>query len=100
MDIPSMARETGRILEQVRKQYEQKGNRLENLGGITVAVMGCSVNGPGEARAADVGIAGGRGGTGTIFKGGKPVRTLPEQELLHALREEVLGLLEEKLRAL
>ena len=55
---------------------------------ITVAVMGCIVNGPGEAREADVGIAGGKG-TGLLFKKGKIVRRLKESELLEALKEEI-----------
>lgn len=51
---------------------------------ITVAVMGCVVNGPGEASAADVGIAGGRE-TGMLFCKGKPVKTVPQGELVDAL---------------
>lgn len=51
---------------------------------ITVAVMGCVVNGPGEAREADVGIAGGRG-EGVLFRKGQIVRKVPEEELLPAL---------------
>lgn len=53
---------------------------------ITVAVMGCVVNGPGEAREADYGIAGGLG-RGIIFKKGEVVRTVPEAELLDALAD-------------
>ena len=48
---------------------------------ITVAVMGCPVNGPGEAAAADVGIAGGNG-TGILFRHGEVVRQVPQEELL------------------
>ena len=55
---------------------------------ITVAVMGCAVNGPGEAREADVGIAGGEG-EGLLFKKGKIVKKVPEDQLLAALLEEV-----------
>ena len=55
---------------------------------ITVAVMGCAVNGPGEAREADVGIAGGEG-EGLVFKKGKIVKKVPEDQLLAALLEEV-----------
>lgn len=51
---------------------------------ITVAVMGCVVNGPGEAREADFGIAGGKG-SGVIFRKGKIITTLPENKLLRAL---------------
>lgn len=55
---------------------------------LKVAVMGCVVNGPGEAREADVGIAGGRG-VGMVFRKGKRVRTVPEDELVEALMEEI-----------
>lgn len=55
---------------------------------IKVAVMGCAVNGPGEAREADIGIAGGKG-YGLIFKKGEIIKKLPESELLNALMEEI-----------
>jgi (E)-4-hydroxy-3-methylbut-2-enyl-diphosphate synthase len=55
---------------------------------ITVAVMGCAVNGPGEAREADVGIAGGDG-CGLIFKKGQIVRRVPEEKLIDCLMEEI-----------
>ena len=56
---------------------------------IKVAVMGCVVNGPGEAKEADIGIAGGVG-TGLLIKKGEIVKKLPEDELLDALRYELL----------
>lgn len=56
---------------------------------LKVAVMGCVVNGPGEAREADLGIAGGKG-EGLLIKKGEVIRKLPENELLDALREEIL----------
>ncbi|MCM1155950.1 MAG: flavodoxin-dependent (E)-4-hydroxy-3-methylbut-2-enyl-diphosphate synthase [Roseburia sp.] len=56
---------------------------------IKVAVMGCAVNGPGEAKEADIGIAGGIG-EGLLIKRGEIVRKVPEEELLNALREELL----------
>ena len=55
---------------------------------ITVAVMGCIVNGPGEAREADIGIAGGDG-WGMIFEKGEQVDKLPFAELLPALLERI-----------
>lgn len=55
---------------------------------ITVAVMGCAVNGPGEAREADIGVAGGDG-EGLIFKKGEIIKKVPEKELLSALLSEV-----------
>ncbi len=72
-------------------------NRVEEmvadipLDGVKVAVMGCVVNGPGEAKEADVGIAGGKG-TGLLIRHGEVVRTLPESELLEALRAELLAM--------
>ncbi|MCI9220199.1 MAG: flavodoxin-dependent (E)-4-hydroxy-3-methylbut-2-enyl-diphosphate synthase [Lachnospiraceae bacterium] len=55
---------------------------------IKVAVMGCAVNGPGEAREADLGIAGGQG-EGLLFKKGEILRKVPEEQLLDALKEEL-----------
>ena len=56
---------------------------------IKVAVMGCAVNGPGEAKEADIGIAGGIG-EGLLIKKGEIVKKVPEAELLGTLREELL----------
>ena len=58
---------------------------------IKVAIMGCVVNGPGEAREADIGIAGGAR-VGVLFKKGQKVRQVPERELLFALLSEVAAL--------
>lgn len=57
---------------------------------IKVAVMGCAVNGPGEAREADIGIAGGFG-EGLLIKKGEIVRKVPEDQLLNTLRDELLN---------
>ena len=62
---------------------------------IHIAVMGCEVNGPGEARAADIGVAGGKG-IGLIFKGGEVIRKVPEAEIVQAMREEVERFLAER----
>ncbi len=64
---------------------EKLGNCKKN---ITVAVMGCEVNGPGEAKHADIGIAGGQG-VGLIFKKGEIIKKVPEAELLDALLMEI-----------
>ena len=56
---------------------------------LKVAVMGCVVNGPGEAREADIGIAGGIG-EGLLIRHGEIIRKVPEEQLLEALREELL----------
>ena len=55
---------------------------------LKVAVMGCVVNGPGEAREADLGVAGGCG-EGLLFKKGKILRKMPENQLLAALKDEL-----------
>ena len=57
---------------------------------LKVAVMGCVVNGPGEAKEADIGIAGGRG-NGLLIKKGEIVKRVPETDLLDCLREELLN---------
>ena len=62
---------------------------------VKVAVMGCVVNGPGEAREADIGIAGGIG-EGLLIKKGQILKKLPEDELLPALRAELLAMKEAK----
>ena len=58
---------------------------------LKVAVMGCVVNGPGEARDADVGVAAGRG-VGLVFAKGEPVRKVPEEGIVDALMEEIAKL--------
>ena len=66
------------------------------LNDIKVAVMGCVVNGPGEAKEADLGVAGGKG-VGILFRKGEIVKSgIPESELLAALRTELQKLTEEK----
>jgi (E)-4-hydroxy-3-methylbut-2-enyl-diphosphate synthase len=69
------------------RKVEEKMLPYSNLN-IHVAVMGCEVNGPGEARAADLGVAGGKG-IGLIFKRGQVIRKVPEAEIVTALMEEV-----------
>lgn len=56
---------------------------------LTIAVMGCAVNGPGEARQADYGLAGGNG-EGVLFKNGEIVRKVPEEQLAEALYELIM----------
>lgn len=62
---------------------------------LTVAVMGCVVNGPGEAREADVGIAGGQG-VGLLFRKGEIIRKVPKEELFTALCKEIDQLVKEE----
>jgi (E)-4-hydroxy-3-methylbut-2-enyl-diphosphate synthase len=70
---------------------ERVERRLSTLKGeVAVAVMGCEVNGPGEASAADVGVAYGHGGVGLLFKGGKIVKRMKVEELEEALVTEAV----------
>ena len=78
VDLISIAKEVEEGLKKVKK-------------GITVAVMGCVVNGPGEAADADIGIACGRG-SGVIFKKGKPLRSVAEEDLARELLREIEGM--------
>lgn len=75
IDLIGLASEVERRLSGVNKD-------------ITVAVMGCAVNGPGEAREADIGIAGGDG-CGLLFKHGEIIRKIPEERLLDELLDEI-----------
>ena len=75
VDVVKLANEVDVLLKKANKE-------------ITVAVMGCEVNGPGEAKDADVGIAAGAG-RAVIFRKGEKVRVVPEAEMLTALMEEV-----------
>ena len=69
-------------------QVENMANEFPDLD-LKIAVMGCVVNGPGEAREADIGIAGGAG-EGLLFKHGEIVKKVPEARLLDELRYELL----------
>lgn len=70
------------IVEEAQKRFETMNKNLK------VAIMGCPVNGPGEAREADIGIAGGNG-EGLIFKKGKIIRKAKEEDLLNELIKEM-----------
>lgn len=71
---------------QLAQQVEEKLQDYPKA--LKVAVMGCAVNGPGEAREADIGIAGGNG-EGLIFKKGEIIRKVKEEQLVNALLEEI-----------
>ncbi|MBQ8648612.1 MAG: flavodoxin-dependent (E)-4-hydroxy-3-methylbut-2-enyl-diphosphate synthase [Clostridia bacterium] len=73
-------------LIKIANEVEQKLERVDK--NITVAVMGCVVNGPGEAKGADIGIAGGDG-CGVLFKKGEILRKVPENELVNELIKEI-----------
>lgn len=70
-------------------KVEEMVTEFEHLN-LKVAVMGCVVNGPGESKEADLGIAGGKG-EGLLFKKGEIIRKVPEKDLLNALYEELLN---------
>jgi (E)-4-hydroxy-3-methylbut-2-enyl-diphosphate synthase len=74
-----------RLVEEVEKRIREVPEGLE------IAVMGCVVNGPGEARRADIGVAGGKG-FGFIFRRGKRIRKVPQSRLVEALLEEAKNL--------
>jgi (E)-4-hydroxy-3-methylbut-2-enyl-diphosphate synthase len=71
-------------------QVEEMVSKFDHLD-VKVAVMGCVVNGPGEAREADIGIAGGIG-EGLLIKKGEVIRKVPEDQLLMALQEELMSM--------
>lgn len=71
-------------------QVENMVTEFDHLN-VKVAVMGCVVNGPGEAREADLGIAGGIG-EGLLIRKGEVIRKVPEEQLLEALRQELMKL--------
>jgi (E)-4-hydroxy-3-methylbut-2-enyl-diphosphate synthase len=62
---------------------------------LRVAVMGCVVNGPGEAREADLGVASGNG-KGQIFVKGEVIKTVPEAQIVETLIEEAMRIAEER----
>jgi len=70
----------------IAQEIEEKTRQIKQP--LTVAIMGCEVNGPGEAADADVGLAGGRG-VGLIFREGQVVRKVPESEMVEALLDEI-----------
>ena len=74
-------------LIEIAKEVEQKVAGIKGKK-LKVAVMGCAVNGPGEAREADLGIAGGDG-VGLIFKKGEVIKKVPQAELVNALMDEI-----------
>jgi len=83
------------IAKQVQERLTQLAASEPKALELTVAVMGCVVNGPGESEHADVGLAGG-GGVGVIYRKGKQIRRVPEAEMVDALIEEVQRVLEKE----
>lgn len=85
ISCPTCAR-TQIDLFKIAKEVEQKLRHIKDP--INIAVMGCVVNGPGEAREADIGIAGGKG-TVAIFKQGKIIKSVPESKAIDELLRQV-----------
>ena len=77
----------------IAKEIEKFLQGIES--NITVAIMGCAVNGPGEAREADIGIAGGNG-EGLLFKKGEIIRKIKEENMVEELKKEILLMIENK----
>ena len=87
VSCPTCGRTKINLIE-LANQVETMVAGMDHLN-LKVAVMGCVVNGPGEAREADIGIAGGVG-EGLLIKKGEVVKMVPEDQLLETLREELL----------
>lgn len=85
ISCPTCGRTQVNLIE-MAKEVEEKISHFKKP--IKVAVMGCAVNGPGEAREADFGIAGGKG-SGLVFRKGKILRSVPEDQLIDALMDEI-----------
>lgn len=77
----------------IAKEVEEFLQKIED--DITVAVMGCSVNGPGEAREADIGIAGGVK-EGLIFKKGEIIKKVQQEKIVEVLKEEIIKMVEDR----
>lgn len=85
ISCPTCARTNIDLIDIVNKAEKRLAPLNKN---IKVALMGCAVNGPGEAKEADIGIAGGNG-EGLIFKKGKIIKKVPENQLLEELVDEI-----------
>ena len=85
ISCPTCGRTQVNLIE-MAKEVEARLQKIKAP--IRVAVMGCAVNGPGEAREADFGIAGGKG-TGLLFRKGKVLRSVPEERLIDELMQEI-----------
>lgn len=83
------------LVEAAEKRLRELGKSQEKFVGVKIALMGCEVNGPGEAKDADIGIAAGKG-QGMIFKKGQMVRRVKESEMVEALVQEMLALERER----
>ena len=89
IDLIRITNEVGRRLESLFRQKKHAAEgRAFRPHPLKVAIMGCVVNGPGEARDADLGIAGGRG-LGLLFRQGRVIKKIKEKEMIRVLLEEI-----------
>ena len=91
MSGPTCGRTKINLIE-IANEVEQRVAGLDAK--LKVAVMGCAVNGPGEAREADIGIAGGDG-EGLIFRRGEILRKVPQEQLVDELMKEIHAMIKE-----
>jgi len=98
LDIETLTKTIEKRLAALEKHYFDSGRRLEDIGGITVAVMGCIVNGPGEAREADIGIAGAKKNRGVLFMEGKPFKTVTQERIVDELLSHTKSLVDERFK--
>jgi len=98
LDIESLTHSIEERLSLLETQYREEGMLLEDIGGITVAVMGCSVNGPGEAREADIGVAGAKNHRGVLFKQGRPFKTVSQSRIVETLLSHTKEIVDERVK--
>ncbi len=91
--VVSLTRTSALALFNIADEVEHHIQSMETP--LKIAVMGCAVNGPGEAKEADIGVAGGKG-VGIIFKKGKLYKKVAENELLEVFLKELDLMSEEK----
>ena len=78
---------------EIAQKIETEISKLGINQDITIAIMGCIVNGPGEAKEADIGIAGGNG-KAVLFKKGEVIRSIPEKDIVSELVWEIKKMIE------
>jgi (E)-4-hydroxy-3-methylbut-2-enyl-diphosphate synthase len=77
-----------KIAKQIKEEIDKMAQKYKKLNFLKIAVMGCEVNGPGEARAADIGVACGKD-RASLFKKGKVIRTIKAKNIKKELLEEI-----------
>jgi len=90
ISCPTCGRTQIELIDLVKEFEKRAVNEITTDKSVTVAMMGCAVNGPGEAREADIGIAGGKGAA-VLFKHGEVVRKINEADIIQILIDEING---------